>query len=732
MGKGAPMRGKSKGRSVFSFENLETRSLLSAAVVPVVTTILLKDEFGGNNLNGGNWHIPTWYGNGDGTYLGRTQLECSQTGSPPKVSGGAAHLKLRTYTTTMLPGKPSFYGSEIISNQTFSVGPTIGQSLSLEARVKLNSPVVGGYVGGAPFFYGIKSDGVNHDEDDFELVSNQAVSGSNKVNTNIYANEPQGNGSPKFYALPKGGKLTGYHTFRTTLYSDKVEWYIDGKLVRTETVKVPKGPVQVYVNMWAPGPEWSDAYNANLKPVSNASQNKTYSMDVDYVRVWSTTPKFTTVSASVKTSPASVTQDGVVTANGSVTGTSSGTVNYVWMVKKPDGTTAQVGDPMNATMTNGAAAISDFTGLPTNTAGDYCTWIHITSPGNEFDSASSAYTVTIPFTITDASVNVTSGDSVVQGGTVTVNGIVTGTGNGTVNYVWMIQGDSDDDPRQIGGSLSTTMTNGAAVIPNFTSLPTDTAGDYRTWIVIPGTSSTDKVDSTSDVYTVTAPVVTFSITGVSVNIQTTSPVTQDSAATANGSVTGTGNGNIGYEWQITDPNGVTTAQAGPGGANLIATMSNGVATIPNFTLPTHIVGQYQAQIFVLNPTYFGSPWTAYTVQAVEPVQPGISINQVPPLGSSGSVSGQVVDVNLADYDGVAVYLKVGNGWWIKPYFAWPLTVINADGTWSANITTGGYDITDGTEVRAYLIPKGFNVPLLGGGDLPDSLSALLYAGATRS
>ena len=68
-----------------------------------------------------------------------------------------------------------------------------------------------------------------------------------------------------------------------------------------------------------------------------------------------------------------------------------------------------------------------------------------------------------------------------------------------------------------------------------------------------------------------------------------------------------------------------------------------------------------------------------------------------------------------------VYIRVNGGWWIKPTYAQPLTNINCDGTWSADIVTGGVD-QNATDITVYLIPNGYNPPLLGGSSyLPQEL-----------
>ncbi len=117
-----------------------------------------------------------------------------------------------------------------------------------------------------------------------------------------------------------------------------------------------------------------------------------------------------------------------------------------------------------------------------------------------------------------------------------------------------------------------------------------------------------------------------------------------------------------------------------------------------------------------------------------PGDPKIEFTYVPPYGSWGDwLRGQVLHVKPADY-GVAVYIKVRGGWWTKPYWSIPVTAIAPDGNWTCNITTGGVD-HEATEIVAYLIPIGYNPPLMGGGStLPIELDVHSVAkiSATRT
>ena len=63
----------------------------------------------------------------------------------------------------------------------------------------------------------------------------------------------------------------------------------------------------------------------------------------------------------------------------------------------------------------------------------------------------------------------------------------------------------------------------------------------------------------------------------------------------------------------------------------------------------------------------------------------------PPFGSYASLAGRVLDASPAAYR-VAVFIFVPSaGWWSKPYCDPQLTIIQPDGSWTADITTGGAD-----------------------------------------
>ena len=110
----------------------------------------------------------------------------------PVVSNGVLHLELDTYNPTN-GLEPSFYGSEVITKETFS---TEAGGVAFEIKGHLVIPA-GGIVGGIFSYSNGSSD--THDEIDFEALSNRP----NQIQTNIYANDPIGPGHTQFNTISR-------------------------------------------------------------------------------------------------------------------------------------------------------------------------------------------------------------------------------------------------------------------------------------------------------------------------------------------------------------------------------------------------------------------------------------------------------------------------------------------------------------------------------------------------
>src|SRR6266404_8443538 len=105
----------------------------------------------------------------------------------------------------------------------------------------------------------------------------------------------------------------------------------------------------------------------------------------------------------------------------------------------------------------------------------------------------------------------------------------------------------------------------------------------------------------------------------------------------------------------------------------------------------------------------------------------IVFTSVPPYASFNNLQGVVHGVNPANYR-VAVFINVnGAGWFTKPTCAAPLTTIQPDGTWTADITTRGSD-QDAPHIAAYVVPANFNQPCVTNVFcIPDAVTQLAIA-----
>ncbi len=69
--------------------------------------------------------------------------------------------------------------------------------------------------------------------------------------------------------------MTDFHDYEIKWTRKSVSWLIDGQLVRpTVTANIPAGPMQFYLNLWAPDPAWPGGYSAAIQPVRTAGENE--------------------------------------------------------------------------------------------------------------------------------------------------------------------------------------------------------------------------------------------------------------------------------------------------------------------------------------------------------------------------------------------------------------------------------------------------------------------------
>ncbi len=245
---------------------------LTAIAPSAAATTLLRDDFNGGSLNQSVWRLPV----GGGTFFGRTQIR--PPSQAPVVSNGVITLLLDTHNPTALTPGDSFWGHEIQTRQLFSVG----NGLSIKSSLRFADGDPRGRVGGF-FTFGIESPFVIRDEIDFELLSNQA--GNQTILTNVFDDDGFNVGGDVQNVFVPGLDITEFTEYEIRWFPNRIEWYVSGQLIRTETGTVANDPQEVRVNHWAPDQFFTIAYDASLQPVASAALNESFALEVDYVEV---------------------------------------------------------------------------------------------------------------------------------------------------------------------------------------------------------------------------------------------------------------------------------------------------------------------------------------------------------------------------------------------------------------------------------------------------------------
>ncbi|MDA1015478.1 MAG: GEVED domain-containing protein, partial [Planctomycetota bacterium] len=120
-----------------------------------------------------------------------------------------------------------------------------------------------------------------------------------------------------------------------------------------------------------------------------------------------------------------------------------------------------------------------------------------------------------------------------------------------------------------------------------------------------------------------------------------------------------------------------------------------------------------------------------TVAAVEQLEDrillaiAVEISSVPEYGVDGFITGNVSDVDPATH-AVAVYIQIeGAGWWTKPTSSTRTVPIRADGSFIADVATGGID-NRATIFCAAVVPSSVTPPLaLGASRIPANLEPVV-------
>ena len=241
-----------------------------ASSVPSFAETLLFDDFDGNAIDLGVWRLPT----GPGTFFGRTQIK--PPSEPPIVGGGTIVLQLDTFNPTAQSPGDSFWGQEIQTLESFSVG----SGLSIKSHMRFLGSPPGGLVGG---FFSFALAFPIRDEIDFELLSNDL--GDEMIFTNVFEDDDFSSPGDFAHLAVQDLDLTQFAEYEIRWLPDRVQWYVDGLLIREELDTLPDDPSEVRLNLWAPDMFFTQAFDAALQPAATAAANQEFELEIDFVEV---------------------------------------------------------------------------------------------------------------------------------------------------------------------------------------------------------------------------------------------------------------------------------------------------------------------------------------------------------------------------------------------------------------------------------------------------------------
>lgn len=250
--------------------------LICAGSVAQAEEILLFDDFDEAPLDTGTWGLATW-NIGDRTQFGN-QPEFAAEGEDTFIS-----LPLDTWNPAA-PGQ-RVLGTEIYSLKNFNVDPA-----GIEYRVRARLGEQQGGLVAAFFTYNERRQKgrLLSDEIDFEVLSNWP--GEVLVTSWDDWGAPGSDYDDGVHH--RGAMLTPdlfdwqqWNTYAMVWYPDHVEWWINEVKVLEQAAPVPDLAQPARASLWAAGTTWPDAFNPSLAPVDDASLNRRFSWDIDYIMV---------------------------------------------------------------------------------------------------------------------------------------------------------------------------------------------------------------------------------------------------------------------------------------------------------------------------------------------------------------------------------------------------------------------------------------------------------------
>jgi len=200
--------------------------------VPAVDPPTFSDTFSGGVLDATKWCVDT--GRAPGNIPGKN----SGTLNPKNIDLATGMLRL-TLTQKVSDGLATSEGGEIRSKQLFDYGSYVWVARAASTSDTPNG--VGSSVSGTvtDFFNFINN---SETEIDFEYQG-QSASTLEMTNFSTVSNSQS-------TATPVSGAESSFHEYRYVWRADRIEFYVDGKLVSTHTEHIPSSPAAVLINLW--------------------------------------------------------------------------------------------------------------------------------------------------------------------------------------------------------------------------------------------------------------------------------------------------------------------------------------------------------------------------------------------------------------------------------------------------------------------------------------------------
>ena len=233
-----------------------------------VAELLFRDDFDGERLDLSRWGIPV----GRGSYFGRAQINPNPEAYVLRDS--VLNLTLSTYNPSARRPGDLFFGSEIVSRDVYSVKGE--QGIRFTAMVRFLNFVPRGVVGS---LFGYSTNHRVRSEITFELFESQQLL-TNAFDDDDFA-QP---GDLELIEIPSLD-LTSWNELSVNWFEDRIEWYVNGNLMRVELDTLPNEDLSIRLNVWSPDEFFDMAYSELLQPVATPEESQEFTYQVDYVSV---------------------------------------------------------------------------------------------------------------------------------------------------------------------------------------------------------------------------------------------------------------------------------------------------------------------------------------------------------------------------------------------------------------------------------------------------------------